>query len=74
MTMFPANCTATARPSITKRFPVYATLVQLHDVWRQRRALKSLDAAALSDIGVTYKQARAEAGRPIWDAPQNWRH
>ena len=33
----------------------------------QRRDLARLDAAALSDIGRTAAQARAEARRPLWD-------
>ena len=48
------------------------TLAHMHAVWRQRQALKHLDEAALRDIGVTRRQARAEAGRAIWDAPLSW--
>ena len=40
---------------------------------RQRRALAALDDAALADIGLTRDEARAEAARPVWDAPDNWR-
>lgn len=40
---------------------------------RQRRALARLDAAALSDIGITTAQARAEARRPAWDVTPSWR-
>jgi len=40
------------------------------DASRSRRALRSLPAAALHDIGLTQTQARIEAGRPFWQAPQ----
>lgn len=52
---------------------VLASLQHFHAVWCQRQALKSLDADALDDIGVTRAQAEAEAKRPVWDAPQAWR-
>ena len=38
----------------------------------QRRALRRLDSAALADLGLTRKQAKQEANRPIWDVPANW--
>lgn len=42
------------------------------DVWRQRRALAQLDAAALKDIGVTQGEAVQESLKPVWNAPQHW--
>lgn len=36
----------------------------------QRRALSSLDAAALKDIGVSPFDAQAEATKPFWDLPR----
>lgn len=39
----------------------------------QRQQLASLDDAALADIGLSRAQALAEAGRPLWDVPANWR-
>ncbi|MCL6283205.1 DUF1127 domain-containing protein [Ruegeria sp. 2012CJ41-6] len=42
-------------------------------VWRQRRRLQQLDDAALKDIGINRSEARAEARRPFWDAPETWR-
>ncbi|MEM6373345.1 MAG: DUF1127 domain-containing protein [Pseudomonadota bacterium] len=42
-------------------------------VWRSRRALALLDTHALDDIGISAKRAAAEAGKPIWDVPANWR-
>lgn len=40
---------------------------------RQRLALSRLDAALLADVGLTERQAVAEAGRPAWDVPPTWR-
>ncbi|WP_050927595.1 DUF1127 domain-containing protein [Aestuariivita boseongensis] len=48
-------------------------LVSLLDLWRTRRQLKSLDDRALADIGLTRREADAEAARPVWDVPATWR-
>lgn len=72
MTMTSANCTAPIRNTVSPRASVFSKLSQAHAVWRQRQSLKSLDSAALRDIGVTREQAQAEADRPVWDAPSNW--
>lgn len=40
---------------------------------RQRRALARMDAAQLTDLGLTRAQALAEAARPVWDWPAHWR-
>ena len=50
-----------------------SALLTMLDVWRQRQHLKSLDQAALSDIGLTRAQALTEATRPVWDVPSTWR-
>ncbi|WP_254796875.1 DUF1127 domain-containing protein [Sulfitobacter albidus] len=55
---------------LSLRFPGLAALIRLQ---RSRAALARLDAAALRDIGITPDEARAEARRPIWDAPAHWR-
>lgn len=47
-------------------------LARLLDLWRSRQALARLDATALEDIGLSSKQAKTEASRPIWDVPENW--
>lgn len=44
----------------------------LESLYRQRRALRSLDARALTDLGLSRAEAEAEAARPVWDAPTNW--
>ena len=38
-----------------------------------RARLADMDDAMLADIGLSRGQARAEAARPIWDVPANWR-
>lgn len=68
MTMF----TATRTPTLTNRFARLG-LGHLFSVWAQRQALRSLDADALNDIGLTRAEAKAEAGRSFWDAPESWR-
>lgn len=72
MTMTSANCTATRRTPVPPRVSMFAALSHVHAVWRQRQILKSLNAAALRDIGLTREQANAEANRPFWDAPEGW--
>ena len=49
-----------------------STFDRLYDVWRQRQDLRKLDIDALNDIGVSRKDAFAEARRPFWDAPSTW--
>ncbi|NNK79396.1 MAG: DUF1127 domain-containing protein [Litoreibacter sp.] len=44
------------------------------DLYRQRRALLSLDDARLEDLGLSREAVKNEANRPIWDAPAYWSH
>lgn len=62
-----------ARPAPSAR-PAHlgARLIALISLARQRHALARLDKAALHDLGLTEDQARAEAARPVWDAPAHW--
>ena len=57
--------------------PRLPRLSQILALWsaarRQRAALARLDDAALADIGISRSEAREEAARPFWDAPDNWR-
>lgn len=62
MTLLSSSHSASARTGLSR----------LYDVWRQRQALKTLDDHALEDIGLSYRQARNEFRRPIWDAPVSW--
>ncbi|GAW35949.1 hypothetical protein RA2_03017 [Roseovarius sp. A-2] len=45
------------------------TLGLMLDVFRQRRALLRLDDTALTDLGLTRREALREATRPFWDLP-----
>lgn len=57
------------------------TIASLTDVWAllsawrsvaaQRRALSTLDARILRDIGVDPAAAAKEAERPFWDLPEH---
>jgi uncharacterized protein YjiS (DUF1127 family) len=60
----------TLRPIMTLR-PI-TTLRGILTLHRQRRALLSLDARLLDDIGLTRAQALTEGSRLPWDAPQHW--
>ena len=52
---------------------VFGFVVDMIALASQRRALRTLDDAALRDMGISAKEAQTEATRPIWDLPQNWR-
>lgn len=43
-------------------------------LWRSRRALAGLSDAQLQDVGLSRQDARAEAERPVWDAPESWKY
>ena len=40
---------------------------------RSSRHLQTLADEQLCDIGITRAQAKAEAARPVWDAPASWK-
>ncbi|GGB03646.1 DUF1127 domain-containing protein [Allosediminivita pacifica] len=50
-----------------------ALLRRWHSLHRQRTALSQLDPHLLEDIGVTEAEARREAARAPWDAPDHWK-
>jgi uncharacterized protein YjiS (DUF1127 family) len=50
-----------------------ARLVALAAVSRSRKGLMRLDDHLLRDIGLTHDAAKAEAQRPVWDAPSHWK-
>lgn len=41
-------------------------------LFRARRQLASLPDHMLNDIGLSRKEAEAEARRSIWDSPSHW--
>lgn len=58
-----------SRPAGLGLFARFQAARALH---RSRRALANLETHHLNDIGITAAEARREAGRTSWDAPQNW--
>lgn len=59
----------------TARRPVslFATVLAMLAVNRQRRQLRDLDDAMLKDLGLTRAEAEAESRRIAWDVPAKWR-
>jgi uncharacterized protein YjiS (DUF1127 family) len=47
--------------------PARLSLLDMLQLHRSRRRLRTLDDDALLDIGLTRAEARAEARRPFWD-------
>lgn len=47
-------------------------LLGLLSLRASRTRLATLDDRLLRDIGLTRDQARTEAERPLWDAPDHW--
>ena len=50
-----------------RRPTMFAALRKMLRVSNQRAALASLDDRMLKDIGVSYKEARDESRRAVWD-------
>lgn len=71
MTM--TTCNAPARTFTKQRPSVLRLISHIFATYEQRRVLSTLDRDALNDLGLTYKEAKAEANRPFWDVPANWR-
>lgn len=71
MTM--TTCNIPARTFTKQRPSVFRMITQIVATQSQRRALRKLDVDALRDIGLTYVDAKTEAGRPFWDVPTTWR-
>lgn len=63
-----------ARPSIL--FSILSAVPFLRlapDLAASRARLGEMDDHMLADIGLSRAQAKAEAARPVWDVPTNWR-
>ena len=60
-----------ARTKGRTRGPVGRLLAWM-SLYSERQALSRLDQHLLDDIGITREQARKEARRPVWDAPDQW--
>jgi hypothetical protein len=62
------------RPSILSSLLGALPYLRIAPVVAASRArLGQMDDAMLADIGLTRGAALAEAARPIWDVPANWR-
>jgi uncharacterized protein YjiS (DUF1127 family) len=48
-------------------------LLSLAAALRNRRRLAELPGHLLEDLGLTQEEAAAEARRPLWDVPPQWR-
>ena len=61
------------RAGATRRKPgVLDRLVAWQAIHSQRTALGELDARLLEDLGISAEDARKEAKRPVWQAPEHW--
>lgn len=51
---------------------LFARLIEIEGLWRQRQHLAKLDDAVLHDIGISRAEAQTEAARGVWAAPRHW--
>ena len=51
---------------------ILAAIMRLDARFRQANALRQLDAERLADLGLTRRQADAQAGGLTWDVPLHW--
>ncbi|MDA7427461.1 DUF1127 domain-containing protein [Primorskyibacter aestuariivivens] len=64
----------TRKDDSSRRHPgILGMLVNRMALYRQRKALLRLDDHLLEDLGITRDEARREAHRPVWDAPDHWK-
>lgn len=69
-----AMFTQTRRLAVTgHRAGIFRRLLAATALHRQRRSLRDLDDARLTDIGLTRAEAEGEAARSAWDVPPGWR-
>lgn len=67
-------CAAPARPQgPSRKRSVLGAIFAFHGLWVERRRLARLDAHRLDDLGLTMDEAKDEARRQMWDAPDRWR-
>lgn len=71
--MFDVISTAARIPNRNARPARSIGLMDLFGLRRQRQQLAAMTPEQLADIGISAEQAEAEATRPIWDLPSNWR-
>lgn len=64
---------ATIARLIETTFPGGGAAIPVADwlrIARERRALAAMDERQLADLGLTPREAAAEAARPFWDLPR----
>lgn len=49
-----------------------AWVLDIDTAFRQRQALRRMDASALNDVGLGAADVRSELSRPVWDVPAHW--
>lgn len=54
--------------------PAHLSLPAALALWRSRRALAALSPDQLRDVGLSARDAAAEAARAPWDAPAAWKN
>lgn len=54
------------------RSGIWRRIALAYALRRHRRQLARLDGRLLRDIGLSRREAEAEAARPFWDAPGHW--
>ena len=67
------HTTAIFAPIVRRRTGLLDLLDVVYSTWRQRKALSTLEAHMLADIGVSDAMAKTEASRPFWDIPSHGR-
>ena len=72
MTMITDTSPCCTRTRITKKRGFLARLLFWNRIWVERQSLKDLEPHLLKDIGLSEDEARREARRPSWDAPDRW--
>lgn len=72
----PLTSTRTARPvSLSGDFRrSISRIVMAQKVRRKRKALLTMDAHLLCNIGLSRDESVGEASRSVWDAPDRWRN
>lgn len=63
------------RPTLTLRRPtgLVSKVAAILALFSERRRLANMPDYMLDDLGITRREAEAEARRPIWDSPSHWR-
>ncbi len=61
------------RAHLKRQGGLWGRVVDLIAIRKERIDLSQLDKRLLADLGISETEARIEAKRPLWDAPDRWR-